>query len=75
MANDHQNVNGYAPKSADRATSEAGEQTGARNTAPSLKGEAIAAGPVHEECPTPRDPSPYANEARTSAARRDSEGL
>ncbi len=51
MANDGQNVDGYAPKSGNSATREDSNQVGARNTARSLKGAAIAPGPRYLPCP------------------------
>ena len=73
---------GYGPKSASAgqpygqgqpSVTGGTEQVGDANTFRSTKGAAIVE-PAANDCPTPRDPMPYANEARTGETLDDAAG-
>jgi hypothetical protein len=72
-----EDISGYAAKGADTSAGrEDSNQLGDTNTARGIKGATVDTGRFTDESSlqVPGDPSPYANETRTSAARRDADG-
>lgn len=76
-------IEGYAPKGAGTSASREDSQlVGSRNTARGVRDGVVEtvtakASPFRgdgRDCPYPAEPTPYANESRTSATRRDAEG-